>query len=133
LKFYSFNKLHEGNIFGQNFGFEVSIDHIFRPHITTNQHELDLNNAKRLFNLIKHDGVIFSPLGIESIGMQEKNSNQILYFDNDYTFEQTMENPNYVTNAQPMPHFFIKIEVATCGWLTCCVGMQRCKKEVGKK
>ena len=63
----------------------------------------------------------------------EKNSNQILYFDNDYTFEQTMENPYYVTNAQPMPHFFIKIEVATCGWLTCCVGMQRCKKEVGKK
>jgi hypothetical protein len=36
LKFYSFDELYEGYIFGQNFGFEVSINHIFGPHITTN-------------------------------------------------------------------------------------------------
>jgi hypothetical protein len=45
LKFYSLNEFYEGCIFGQNFGFEVSIDHTFRPHITTNQCEFDLGNS----------------------------------------------------------------------------------------
>jgi hypothetical protein len=90
-----------------------------------------LDNANKLFNLIKHDGAIFSLVVLKPIGIQEKNSNQILYFDEDYTFEQTIENSNYVINDQPTSHFFRKIEVATCGWSTCCMGMQRCKK-VGK-
>jgi hypothetical protein len=110
LKFDSFDELHEGYIFGQDFGFEVFIDHIFRPYITTNQRELDLDNEYRLFNLIKHDGAIFSPLLLKPIGIQEDNSNKILYFDNDYTFEQTMENPNYVTDGQPIPHFLERLK-----------------------
>jgi hypothetical protein len=105
LKFYGFDKLHEGYIFGKKIGFEIPIDHIFRPHITTNQHEFDLDNANKLFNLMKHDGAIFSLLVLKPNEIQEENSNQVLYFDKDYTFEETIENSNYVTNGQPTPHF----------------------------
>jgi hypothetical protein len=105
LKFYSFDELHEGYIFGQDFGFEVSIDHISSPHIKRNQRKLNLDNADRLFTLIKYNGAIFSPLVLKSIGIQEENSNKILYFYKNYTFEQTMENLNYVTDGQPKPDF----------------------------
>ena len=53
---------------------------------------------------MKHDGAILSLLVLKSNEIQEENSNQILYFDKDYTFEETMENSNYVTNGQPTPH-----------------------------
>jgi hypothetical protein len=60
--------------------------------------------------LIKHDEAIFSPLVLKSIGNQEENSNQILYFYKDYTFEQTRENSNYVTNGQPIPHYLERLK-----------------------
>jgi hypothetical protein len=59
--------------------------------------------------LIKYDGAISSPLVLKSIGIQEEDSNQILYFDKNYTFKQTMKNPNYATDGQSILHFFERL------------------------
>jgi hypothetical protein len=67
LEFYNFDKLHEGYEFGQSFGFEVSIDYVFRPDITINQHELHLDNAIKFYSLLKHDGVITTSIEIYQI------------------------------------------------------------------
>jgi hypothetical protein len=66
------NEPHEGYVFGQIFGFEISIDFICRPYITTNQPELHLDNANKLFNLIKHDGAIFLPLVLNPLKFKKK-------------------------------------------------------------
>ena len=67
MKFNSLDELHEVYIFGQNFGFEVFTNHPVKPHISTNEGELDLDNVDKLFNLLKHDGAIFLPLALKSI------------------------------------------------------------------
>jgi hypothetical protein len=84
LEFYNFDKLHEGYEFGQSFGFEVSIDYVFRPDITINQHELHLDNAIKFYSLLKHDGVIFSPLVLKFIKFKEMF---FLYFDKNYNLK----------------------------------------------
>jgi hypothetical protein len=90
--------------------FGLSIDLIFRPHITTNQHELDMDNVDKLFDLIKHNGAFFLPLIPKSIGIHEKPSNQILYFDKEDAFEQTMEISNYIFGGQLTPYFLKRLK-----------------------
>jgi hypothetical protein len=56
--------------------------------------------------LIKYDGAIFSLLVLKSIGIQEEDSNQI---EKNYSFKQTMKNPNYAIDGQSIPHFFERL------------------------
>jgi hypothetical protein len=69
-----------------------------------------LDNVNKLFNLIKPDEAIFSLLILKFIKIQEKNSNQILYFDKDCILKPTMVNPNNVIHGQPIPHFLERLK-----------------------
>jgi hypothetical protein len=70
---------HEGYRFGQSFGFQVSINPILGPHITTNQHELDLDNVDNFFNLIKYDEEFFLPLILKSFEVKKKMISNFMF------------------------------------------------------